>query len=393
MRPSGTEPFLAFELVFRGEHVVGEGGPWRQFFTDVAKEMQDPEMNCPLLMPSPNMSEKAGNQRDRFILKPSASSALMLELYEFLGLLFGCCIRTGVRLPLDLPSFVWKPLVNQALTRQDLDDVDHQLCQILEFIETCDAASFSQLVTEVISMLFWSFSSSFFFFFSQGTEFCSWLQTFTCKLSDRTTVELKSGGSRLSVTYESRIEYVDLVVSARLNEHRQQIEAIRRGINKIVPVQVLNILSWKDLEALVSGPREIDVDLLRRHTSYSKTVSPDAPHIEMFWSVLKSFDQDWRRGFIRFAWAQERLPSSDEEMIRSHTRLLIKPSPYPVADRALPRADTCFFNLELPAYSSEEIMRSKLIYAISSGVTMNADTQVEDIYGRVGRSNRGAEDL
>ena len=35
VRPHGTEPFLSFELVFRGEHVVGEGGPWRQFFSGI----------------------------------------------------------------------------------------------------------------------------------------------------------------------------------------------------------------------------------------------------------------------------------------------------------------------------------------------------------------------
>ena len=50
----GAEPFLSFEIIFKGEDVVGEAGPWRQFFTDVAKELQDPVYNCPLLLPSPN---------------------------------------------------------------------------------------------------------------------------------------------------------------------------------------------------------------------------------------------------------------------------------------------------------------------------------------------------
>lgn len=153
VRPHGTEPFLAFEVVFRGEHVVGEGGPWRQFFTDVAKELQDSETNCPLFIPCPNRDAKSGNNRDKFILKPSASSSLMLEMFEFLGLLFGCCIRTGVRLPIDLPSFIWKPLVNAALTRQDLDDIDHQTCQVLDFIENCEEKEFQQLVDNQVLYL------------------------------------------------------------------------------------------------------------------------------------------------------------------------------------------------------------------------------------------------
>jgi len=39
-KPAGAEPHIAFDIVFRGEHVVGEGGPYRQFFADLSKELQ-----------------------------------------------------------------------------------------------------------------------------------------------------------------------------------------------------------------------------------------------------------------------------------------------------------------------------------------------------------------
>lgn len=38
-KPMGADPHLSFSIVFRGEHVVGEGGPYRQFFADVASEL------------------------------------------------------------------------------------------------------------------------------------------------------------------------------------------------------------------------------------------------------------------------------------------------------------------------------------------------------------------
>ena len=101
----------------------------------------------------------------------------------------------------------------------------------------------------------------------------------------------------------------------------------------------------------------------------------------MLWDILEQFDQPTRRKFIRFAWAQERIPADDAAFVRSHTRLLIKPSPYKTPDLALPRADTCFFNLELPAYSSKAVMREKLLYAINTAVSMNADEAVQDLHG------------
>ena len=43
-------------------------------------------------------------------------------------------------------------------------------------------------------------------------------------------------------------------------------------------------------------------------------------------------------------------------------------------NQALPKADTCFFNIELPDYSSKDIMQSKVMLAVNlDNVSINAD--------------------
>ena len=43
-------------------------------------------------------------------------------------------------------------------------------------------------------------------------------------------------------------------------------------------------------------------------------------------------------------------------------------------DTALPKADTCFFNIELPNYSSKNILKQKLLLAINFDCEgLNAD--------------------
>ena len=43
-------------------------------------------------------------------------------------------------------------------------------------------------------------------------------------------------------------------------------------------------------------------------------------------------------------------------------------------DMALPKADTCFFNIELPDYSTKTIMREKISLAVNlDNVSINAD--------------------
>ena len=55
---------------------------------------------------------------------------------------------------------------------------------------------------------------------------------------------------------------------------------------------------------------------------------------------------------------------------------MIKPASYSTSspDKALPKADTCFFNLELPKYSTLEIMRERILLAINFDCdSMNAE--------------------
>lgn len=35
-QPRGADPHLSFEVYFKGEDVVGMGGPYRQFFSDIS---------------------------------------------------------------------------------------------------------------------------------------------------------------------------------------------------------------------------------------------------------------------------------------------------------------------------------------------------------------------
>lgn len=43
-----------------------------------------------------------------------------------------------------------------------------------------------------------------------------------------------------------------------------QIEAIRRGLLKVVPQAVLDLLTWQEVECRVSGDPEITIEALRR---------------------------------------------------------------------------------------------------------------------------------
>ena len=102
----------------------------------------------------------------------------------------------------------------------------------------------------------------------------------------------------------------------------------------------------------------MDIDLLQRHTKYSGGLKEDSPRVIYFWKTLREMSDEDLLRFVKFCWGQERLPANDEEFIRARVRFMIKPTiDGSHGDNALPKADTCFFNLQLPNYSSQDILK------------------------------------
>ena len=58
-------------------------------------------------------------------------------------------------------------------------------------------------------------------------------------------------------------------------------------------------------------------------------------------------------------------------------------------DQALPHADTCFFNIELPQYSTKEIMKEKILLAVNlDDTSINGDRVINEDRVMHGNDNR-----
>ena len=140
-----------FTVQFVGEASIDAGGPYREAVSQLCTELQSGAL--PLLIPSPNQKNDSGQFREKWVLNPSANSLIHLQMYEFLGVIMGCSIRTRNFLNLDLPSMVWKQLVDVPVNRKDLENIDRYLIQCLDDIinihkKGVDENSFSEIIQE-----------------------------------------------------------------------------------------------------------------------------------------------------------------------------------------------------------------------------------------------------
>lgn len=113
----------AWTTYFKGEGATDAGGPYREVVAELCSELQSPCV--PLFQLCPNGRDGVGDNRDKWVPRPSAAARpLHLSMLEFVGKLMGLAIRTKLLLGLDLPSIVWKALVNAPVTEEDVRAVN-----------------------------------------------------------------------------------------------------------------------------------------------------------------------------------------------------------------------------------------------------------------------------
>lgn len=328
-----------YKCVMRGMASHDDGGPYRQSFSEYCKELQTlPGVG--LLLPCSNRANEIRVNRDRWLPNPAATSPVQISMFEFLGKLMGIAIRNRELLDLRLPSLVWKPLVNQVPTIDDLRAVD-----VLTVTNTDpDCADPSALLAQQPMY-------------------------YTVITLDGREVELVPNGRFLQVTPDNYRDWAQRVLDFKVHEFDTQVEAIRRGLGTIVPQRLLMLFRWEELELMVCGQPKIDINLLKRMTVYSDCSENDA-HIQYFWEVLNDFSDEQRSDYLKFVWGRARLPMDRESWDQPHKISSFYPPraaygrPEMRPDDMLPYAHTCYFSLDLPSYSSKEVMRRKLLYAV-----------------------------
>jgi len=97
---------------FSGEGSIDAGGPYRETLTNICKELMSSIL--PLLIPTPNNKNNHGQYRECWMINPSATSPIHLEMFKFFGLFIGLAIRSQQALPLDLAPIFWKLLIEST---------------------------------------------------------------------------------------------------------------------------------------------------------------------------------------------------------------------------------------------------------------------------------------
>ena len=336
-----------FNATFIGEGSIDAGGPYRECLSSIYSELQSSALS--LFIPTSNQKNDTGSFREKWTVNPGALSHVELEMFKVFGGLMGYAIRTGEFFNMDLCSIFWKSILDIEKDEKDLEKFDKYCVQFLDNVEHInDEESFAPY-----------------------TEY-----KFTTTLTNGTEVELCKNGNNKFLSLANKKEFKDLVLKARLNEGNMQVQSIRNGLEQVIPSGLLKLLSWNELEMLVCGKPILDIELLKDNTQYNGCSINDKL-IQNFWKCLEEFSAEERASYLRFVWGRSRLPLTSKDFPMQH-RIRIKSHPNP--DLALPTSHTCFFSIDLPRYSSYEVLKNKLKYAITHCQAIDTDMANNEIW-------------
>lgn len=178
------------------------------------------------------------------------------------------------------------------------------------------------------------------------------------------TVELIAGGSKKKVTGENKEQYLNALAHYRLaSKVTKEIDAFKRGLNEIVPEELFTSFEENELELLICGRSEFDVEDLKENSirDWSWGITPNKL-FSWFCTAVSNMNDDERARLLQFTTGSSLLPHGGFKALNPKFKISIS-NEY----GKLPKAHTCFNTIVLADNSSYEDFERALRTGITEG--------------------------
>uniref|UniRef100_A0A5B6YM25 HECT-type E3 ubiquitin transferase n=1 Tax=Davidia involucrata TaxID=16924 RepID=A0A5B6YM25_DAVIN len=320
---------------FQGEEGIDAGGLTREWYQLLSRVIFDKGAllfttvgNNATFQPNPN----------------SVYQTEHLSYFKFVGRVVAKALFDGQLLDVYFTRSFYKHILGVKVTYHDIEAVDPDYYKNLKWMLENDVSDIPDLT------------------FSMDADEEKHILYEKTEVTD---FELKPGGRNIRVTEETKHEYVGLVADHILtNAIRPQINSFLEGFNELVLRELISIFNDKELELLISGLPEIDLDDLRANTEYTGYIAASSV-VQWFWEVVKAFNKEDMARLLQFVTGTSKVPLEGFKALQG----ISGPQRFQIhkaygAPERLPSAHTCFNQLDLPEYTSKEQLQERLLLAI-----------------------------
>lgn len=300
---------------FHNEEGVDAGGVTREWFQVLTRAMFDP--NYALFTPVSS---------DRTTFHPNPHSDINdehLPFFKFIGRVIGKAVYEGRLLDAYFSRAMYKRILGKPVSVKDMESLDPDYYKSLVWM----------LENDITGVVVESFSVE------------------EDAFGEHKTIDLIENGRNIEVTNENKQEYVRLIVEHKLlTSVKVQMEHFLMGFHGIIPADLISIFNEQELELLISGLPDIDVDDWKSNTEYHNYTAA-SQQIQWFWRAVRSFDKEEQAKLLQFVTGTSKVPLNgfkELEGMNGVNRFNIHRD-YGNKDR-LPSSHTCFNRKFLDTY-------------------------------------------
>ncbi|KAI1093152.1 HECT-domain-containing protein [Rostrohypoxylon terebratum] len=328
-RQSATDLKKRLMIKFDGEDGLDYGGLSREFFFLLSHEMFNP-FYC--------LFEYSAHDNYTLQINPhSGINPEHLNYFKFIGRVVGLAIFHRRFLDAFFIGALYKMILGKSVVLADMEGVDADFHRSLQWMLDNDISGGILEQT-----------------FSTEDE----------RFGVVTVEDLIPNGRNIDVTNENKKDYVDLMVKWRIEKRiAEQFQAFKEGFHELIPQDLINVFDERELELLIGGIADIDVEDWKKHTDYRGYTESDEV-IQFFWQTVRSWDGEQKSRLLQFTTGTSRIPVNGFKDLQGSDG----PRRFTIEKAGeignLPKAHTCFNRLDLPPYKSLEQLQGKLTTAV-----------------------------
>ncbi|KAM4734623.1 putative E3 ubiquitin-protein ligase HERC3 [Anableps anableps] len=279
--------------------------------------------------------------------------------FHLFGILCGLALYNNSLIQLPFPLVLFKKLLDTEPTLEDMMEFRPEFGRNLQYILDYEDDNLEDLdiTFKVSDILIYSLQD-----FVLLCDFTNLFIPYFQINWDETDVNLDPGNPEKLVTNQNKKEFVDAYVNYAFNTSVESVfQEFKRGFFQVCDQQLVKLFSPEELQGVLVGGDVYDWVKLKQNTQY-EWVDDKHPTIRMFWEVFNELTEEEKKDFLWFLTGFRKVPVLGMGQIGMIIR--IKQIQSGSHDQHFPESLTCHSILELPLYSTKEIMRKRLMEAL-----------------------------
>ncbi|XP_053460972.1 probable E3 ubiquitin-protein ligase HERC3 isoform X2 [Nycticebus coucang] len=312
------------KVIFDGEEAVDAGGVTKEFFLLLLKELLNPIYGM------------FTYYQDSNLLWFSDTCFVEHNWFHLIGITCGLAIYNSTVVDLHFPLALYKKLLNVKPGLEDLKE-----------LSPTEGRSLQELLD----------------YPGEDVEDTFCLNFTICRESYGVVEQKKliPEGDKVTVCKDNRQEFVDAYVNYvfQISVH-EWYTAFSSGFLKVCGGKVLELFQPSELRAMMVGSSNYSWEELEETAIYKGDYSATHPTVKLFWETFHEFPLEKKKKFLLFLTGSDRIP------IYGMASLQIVIQSTASGEEYLPVAHTCYNLLDLPKYSSKDVLCARLTQALDN---------------------------